>query len=347
MPIIYTKNWNKTLYDDIIDVRSPKEFKEDNIPYSINLPVLSNKEREIIGTIYKKESPFKARKIGASLISKNISKILRTKIYEKQGSWKPLIYCWRGGQRSKALATVLSEIGWKIRILNGGYKTYRSNIIKKIDVLVKKYKYIVVSGQTGCGKSVLLKRLGNLKLNIIDLENIASHKGSLLGKLNNRPQPTQKMFESNLYKELAKLDVKKKVFIENESSKIGNIHLPKSILHKIISSEKINIVTPLNSRINFLIKDYKSFINKKNSFEELFEYAEVKKGKSIVQKWRNLHAKGKWRELAGQLIEKYYDPLYNHNRSKKNNAILKNYYISQLTTKELKKLSLLIKQDFE
>ena len=346
MTIKLTNTWDKEFYDEIIDVRSPKEFKEDHIPYSINLPVLSNAERKMIGIIYKKESPFKAKKIGASLISKNISLIIKSRLYEKPGSWKPLIYCWRGGKRSKSLGIVLSEIGWQIKILNGGYRTYRKKVTKKIDTLVKKYKFIVISGQTGSAKSELLRKLGKLKLNIIDLEDLASHKGSLLGKIYNRKQPSQKMFESLLYQNIIRLDKSKNIFIENESSKIGNIHLPQSILKKIKTSRKINIISPLKSRVDFLIKDYKNFINKKDSFKELFDYAELKKGKNFVKKWRLLYKEENWPELALQLIENYYDPLYNYNKLNKKNNIIKNYKIETLSTYELNKLSMLVKNDF-
>ena len=347
MPIKYTINWNKEFYDDIIDVRSPKEFAKDHIPYSKNFPVLNDNEREIIGAIYKKESPFKARKLGASLISKNISKILKKNLYEKSGNWKPLLYCWRGGQRSKSLAIVLSEIGWQIRVLKGGYNTYRKKVLTNINTLVNKNKYIVVSGQTGCGKSEILKYLGKLGVNIIDLETLASHKGSLLGKMHDKPQPSQRMFESILYKDLCKLKSRKKVFIEHESSKIGNLHLPSSILNKIKISPKINVAASLDSRILFLIKDYKKFIKQDNSFEELFNYAEKKKGKRKVNEWRTLYKQKNWKELAKQLIEKYYDPLYTHKRINTKNTFIKEYCPRKLTNNEFKLLSYAIKKDFE
>ena len=128
MPIKYIKNWKSNKINQIIDVRSPKEYLEDHIPNSINVPVLSNAERILIGKIYKTESPFKAKKIGAAMISKNISSFIKRSLINKPGSWKPLIYCWRGGQRSKSIALTLSEIGWEVSILKGGYKTYRKHI---------------------------------------------------------------------------------------------------------------------------------------------------------------------------------------------------------------------------
>ena len=142
MPVKYTVKWNNNIYDNIIDVRTPAEYKEDHIPGSINLPVLNNKQRIVIGTIYKKENPFKAKKIGAAFVAQNISMHLKKKLINMPGNWKPLIYCWRGGQRSKSMATILSEIGWQVTILKGGYKTYRSNVNIEISRLTRSANFI-------------------------------------------------------------------------------------------------------------------------------------------------------------------------------------------------------------
>jgi len=140
MPINYITNWEAKSFDDILDVRSPLEYKEDHIPYSKNLPVLNDIQRKKVGIIYKNESAFIAKKIGAAFVSANISRHIKKKLLSKPGDWKVLIYCWRGGQRSKSFATVLSEIGWKVYVLKGGYKNYRASINKKINILVKKKK---------------------------------------------------------------------------------------------------------------------------------------------------------------------------------------------------------------
>ena len=175
MPIKYIRNWELKSFDDIIDVRSPNEYQEDHIPNSTNLPVLNNLERKEIGTIYKNKSAFIAKKIGASLVSANIAYHIKKNLLTKPGNWKVLIYCWRGGQRSKSFATVLSEIGWQVYVLKGGYKTYRSSINKKIYTITKKRKFMIIRGPTGCAKTRILQRLKKIGVYTIDLEGIAKH----------------------------------------------------------------------------------------------------------------------------------------------------------------------------
>ena len=337
MTIKYTVKWKKTNFSDIIDVRSPAEYKEDHIPGSINLPVLNNEQRVIIGTIYKKESPFKAKKIGASLISNNISKHLKKVLISKPGNWKPLIYCWRGGQRSKAIATVLSEIGWQTTLLKGGYKTYRSSINNEINKLTKKSKFIVIKGPTGCAKTKILEQLKKQGLSVLNLEELASHKGSLLGDIPNKMQPSQKLFESKIYSDLNNIKDRKKIFIEAESSKIGNLFLPQIVLNKIKTSPAIEIYASVDQRVKFLLKDYSQYIREKSSFLELFKHAKNKVNSKNIEKWVELHNNKNWYKLAQYLIVEYYDPLYSHNLNKKNNKVINKYNLSSLTNKSLKK----------
>ena len=337
MTIKYTVKWKKTNFSDIIDVRSPAEFKEDHISGSINLPVLNNEQRVDIGTIYKKESPFKAKKIGASLVSNNISKHLKKVLISKPGNWKPLIYCWRGGQRSKAFATVLSEIGWQVTILKGGYKTYRSAINNEINKLTKTSRFIVLKGPTGCAKTKILELLKKQGLSVLNLEELASHKGSLLGEIPNKKQPSQKLFESKIFASLNDLKNKKKVFIESESSKIGNLFLPQIVLNKIKTSQAIEINANLDQRIKFLLNDYSKYIREENSFLELFKHAKNKVSLKTINNWLKLYKNKNWYKLAHYLIVDYYDPLYTHNLNKKNNKIISKYVLSSLTNKSLKK----------
>ena len=335
MPIKYTSKWKNAFFDDIIDVRTPAEYNEDHIPGSINLPVLNNKQRIIIGTIYKKDNPFKAKKLGASLVSYNISKHLKKKLINKPGNWKPLIYCWRGGQRSKAIATVLSEIGWQITLLKGGYKTYRSTINKEINKLTKTSKFIVIKGPTGCAKTKILEQLKKQGLSILNLEALASHKGSLLGSIPNKEQPSQKLFESNIYLSLKNAKNRKKIFIESESSKIGSLFLPQIILNKIKTSPAIEIYADIDQRVKFLLKDYSKYIKDKNSFKELFLHAKNKVSTKTMKKWVKSYNNKDWHNLAYYLITEYYDPLYAHNLNSKNNKIIKTYNLLSLTNKDL------------
>ena len=335
MPIKYIKKWECYKFDDFIDVRSPLEYKEDHIPNSINLPVLNDIQREKIGTIYKKDNAFKARKLGAALVSKNISNHLKKYLLDKPGNWKPLIYCWRGGQRSKSMATVLEAIGWQVYVLQGGYKTYRVQVNSKISKICKKIKFIVIKGPTGTGKTRILSRLKKMGISTLDLEGIANHKGSLLGSIPNKKQPSQKLFESLIYLNLKNLLIKNPVFIEAESSKVGNLYLPKAILNGIKNQPMIIIEANIKERIKFLVNDYKQYVIQENSFKDLFIHAERKIGFKAISEWKKLYTKKNWKKLALLLITEYYDPMYSHNFKITKNKVLKSYKLSKLDTKHI------------
>ena len=347
MPIRYVTSWNNKAINQIIDVRSPSEFHEDHIPGSANLPVLNDEERKLVGSIYKNDSPFKAKKLGASLISKNIAMHIKKKFINNPGSWKPLIYCWRGGQRSNAIAIILSEIGWEVFLLKGGYKTYRKEINNSLNSIINNYKYIVLRGKTGTAKTKILEMIINKGGYALNLENLAKHKGSLLGKYPKSSQPSQKYFESLIYFELKKLRKNKPVLVESESSKIGNLYLPSNLLYKIENSPCIDIESNINARASYLVKDYSKFILKKNSFNELFLYASSKLGKKVVNKWKKNYENKNWKELALQLIVEYYDPLYSHKKNLKKNLSIESHNFKTLNQASIKKFcSYLIKKLF-
>ena len=345
MPIRYIKRWYNKTINQIIDVRSPSEFHEDHIPGSINLPVLYDEERKLIGSIYKNDSSFKAKKLGASLISKNIAMHIKKKFINNPGSWKPLIYCWRGGQRSNAIAIILSEIGWEVFLLKGGYKTYRKEVNNSLNSIINNYKYIVLRGKTGTAKTKILEMIINKGGYALNLENLAKHKGSLLGKLSKSSQPSQKYFESLIYFELKKLRKNKPVLVESESSKIGNLYLPSNLLYKIENSPCIDIESNIDARASYLVKDYSKFILKKNSFNELFLYASSKLGKEVVNKWKKNYENKNWKELALQLIVEYYDPLYSHKKNQKKNLSIESHNFKTLNHDSIEKFcSYLIKK---
>ncbi len=334
-----TKIWDDQKYDTIIDVRSPSEFDEDHIPGALNLPVLNDKERKEIGTIYKKKSPFEAKVLGSSLIAKNISEHLIKKLKNKNGAWRPLVYCWRGGQRSKALCLIMQEIGWRVNQLEGGYKHYRNDIQKKLQILSSKLKIVLISGKTGTGKTKLLNQIKSNNGQILDLEGIACHKGSLLGKDLKINQPSQKLFESQLYHALKGINLKKNIYLEAESSKIGNLHIPKPLWKKMLISKKINIETTLESRVKFLLKDYKYAQLDNNFFKPLIVGLKRRLPKSIIDDWEN-HIKSKdWKQLTESLLTNHYDPAYLSNYKKKNQKIIKNFTINKVTKSELNLLA--------
>ena len=245
-------------FDAIIDVRSPAEFAEDHIPGAINCPVLDDEQRIVVGTLYKQVSPFEARKVGAALVSENIARHLRASFLDKPKDWKPLIYCWRGGNRSGSMTTVFRAIGWKAAQLDGGYKTWRSHVIGQLDELPPRLSFRVVCGATGSGKTRVLQAIAELGEQVLDLETLACHKGSVLGVLPGQPQPSQKWFETQLLQAISAFDPARPVYVEAESRKIGRLHLPETLLESIRQGERLDVEASLAARVAFRLADYDS-----------------------------------------------------------------------------------------
>jgi tRNA 2-selenouridine synthase len=189
-------------FSEVVDVRSPAEFAEDHIPGAINRPVLNDAERERVGTIYKQVNPFEARKLGAALVSRNIARHIDEHFVGKGKDYRPLVYCWRGGQRSGSLALVLNQIGFRVSVLHGGYKTYRGEVMDGLRDLPKRFDFRILAGATGSGKTRVLRALAEAGGQVLDLEAIACHRGSLLGSEPDAPQPAQRWFESQLHQQL-------------------------------------------------------------------------------------------------------------------------------------------------
>ena len=247
-------------FDEIIDVRTPAEFAEDHIPGAINCPVLSDEERITVGTLYKQVSPFEARKAGAALVAKNIAHHLQTRFHDRPKSWRPLIYCWRGGQRSGAMSIILSQVGWAAHKLEGGYKTYRRDVLEKLEALPQSFTFRVICGPTGSGKSRLLNALAESGQQVLDLEMLAKHRGSVLGKLPEQAQPSQKWFDSALLQAMQSLDPARPVFVEAESNKIGQITLPPALITAMHASVCLVLETPQSIRVAGLLEDYLHYL---------------------------------------------------------------------------------------
>jgi tRNA 2-selenouridine synthase len=333
------KKWNNKKFDTIIDVRSPLEFAEDHIVGAINCPVLSDLERQKVGTIYKKESSFKAKIIGSSLTAKNIAFHIENKFMEKKGSWQPLIYCWRGGQRSKAFSIVLSEVGWRTNQLKGGYKEYRNQVINFLDNIGPKLKITLISGKTGSAKTKILKSIENEGGQILDLEGLANHKGSLLGKIPDLIQPSQKFFESLIFNKIQKLNLKDKIYIEAESSKIGNIHIPKSIWKKMINSPRIEISANVELRAKFLVSDYDYMCNDPTLINPIIKGLKNRLSKKLFDEWTNLIDKKKWFDLTKSFLENHYDPSYSSNTIKNDRKVIKKITATSLNYSDIKDIT--------
>jgi tRNA 2-selenouridine synthase len=296
-------------FDDLLDVRTPAEFVDDHLPGAINLPVLSNEERVRVGTLYT-QSPFEAQRLGASLIARNIAQHLETSLAEKPRTWRPLVYCWRGGMRSGALAHILSEIGWRTTRLHGGYKTYRAFVLQALDALPPQFQWRVICGPTGSGKSRLLQALAAEGAQVLDLEHLAQHRGSLLGNLPDQPQPAQKLFESRIWDVLRHFDPQRPVFVEAESRRIGLLRVPAVLLDQMRAAPCIAIEAPLSARVAFLLEDYEHFLGDPAQLSEKLAMLTELQGRQTIAEWNALAANGEWPTLVEQLLVRHYDPAY-------------------------------------
>jgi len=303
-------------YDTIIDVRSPGEFTEDHIPGAINCPVLDDAQRIEIGTLYKQVSPFEAKKLGAALVSENIGHHLRERFLDKPRDWKPLIYCWRGGNRSGSLTTVFRAIGWKAVQLDGGYKTWRSHVVAQLEELPQHFDFQVICGATGSAKTRILQAIGSLGEQILDLETIASHKGSVLGILPGQPQPRQKWFETMLLQALERLDPARPVYVEAESRKIGQLHLPDALIKRIRAGACFNVEATVEARVAFLLGDYDYFLQTPDLLGERLASLKAMHSRETMERWQQMIAGAEWPGLVRELLELHYDPLYHRSQDR-------------------------------
>ena len=304
-------------FDTVIDTRSPAEFAEDHVPGAVSCPVLDDEERARVGTIYKQVSPFEAKKIGAALVARNIAGHIETLFTEKTKTWKPLVYCWRGGKRSGAMAHVLREVGWEARTLEGGYKAYRRYVVEALAALPPKLSFKVIHGVTGSGKSRVLRALQAAGDQVLDLEDLAAHRGSVLGNLPGQPQPSQKMFESLLLKSLLALDSAKEIYVEGESRKIGQLQIPEALIERMRASECVLLEASLETRVALLLDEYRHFFTDLAALGAQLDCLIGLHGREKVGEWKALAAAGEWKSLVARLLEDHYDAAYR--RSAANN----------------------------
>ncbi|OYX46914.1 MAG: tRNA 2-selenouridine(34) synthase MnmH [Alphaproteobacteria bacterium 32-64-14] len=297
-------------FDMIIDVRSPAEFAEDHIPGAVNLPVLDNEERAIVGTIYVQESRFLARRVGAAKVASNISHHLDTALSDKAAGFRPLVYCWRGGQRSNSMALVLAQVGWRTIVLEGGYKTYRRAVQKRLYEGDLGLQLVLLEGGTGCGKTAILKQAASRGAQVVDLEALAMHRGSLFGALSGIAQPSQKWFESSLMAAFDKFDPGRPVLVEAESSKIGNRTLPPALWHAMNKAPRIEIAAPLETRASYLLDAYPEIVASRPLLEAALSRLEVYPGRKRLESWRQMAEAGEFLALIQQVVQNHYDPSY-------------------------------------
>ncbi len=300
-------------FDTVIDVRSPAEFAEDHIPGAINLPALSNAQRAKVGTIYKQISPFDGRKTGAGMVIRNVADHIDGPLMEKDGAWRPLVYCWRGGQRSGVFSTLLSEIGWRADTIKGGYTAFRRLVNASLYDVPLPHRFILLDGYTGTAKTAILPRLAARGVQVIDLEGLAGHRGSLLGEMPGG-QPSQKAFETGLAVALAKLDPARPVVVEAESSKIGRIVLPKSVWAAMLAAPRIVLQVPEAARATYLAKAYREVIEDPAMVAKKLAPLRRLRGHATVDHWISLSNGGALVDLSHALMVDHYDPSYAKSR---------------------------------
>ena len=303
-------------FDAIIDARTPSEYALDHIPGAVSAPVLDDAQRAEVGTLYKQVSPFEAKKLGAALIAQNVSRHIEQLFRGKDKNWRPLVYCWRGGKRSGAMAHILREVGWDAKTLEGGYRAYRRWVVDELATAPSQLEFIVVHGPTGSGKSRFLAALAKAGAQVLDLEALAAHRGSVLGSLPNEPQPSQKWFESQVLAELANFDRARPVFVEAESKKIGQIQVPEALMERMRSSRCLSLDTDAATRVTLLLEEYQHFLKDREALNAQLDCLVPLHGRERINEWKALAAAGKWREFVERLLVQHYDPAYRRSSTK-------------------------------
>ena len=297
-------------FDDIVDARSPAEFGEDHLPGAINAPVLDDEERAKVGTIYKQQSAFAAKLAGAPIAARNIARHVETLFADRARAWRPLVYCWRGGARSGALVHVLRQVGWDAVKLDGGYKAFRRQVVADLEEMPARFRFVVVCGATGSGKSRLLEALAEAGAQVLDLEAIARHRGSVLGELPDAPQPSQKAFETALWSALAAFDPQRTVFVESESRKVGNLRVPDALIARMRASPCIRLEASEDARVALLMEDYAHFVSAPDALAAKLECLRNLHGAERIAQWKRQLGGGEWSALVSDLLANHYDPAY-------------------------------------
>lgn len=296
-------------FDTIIDARSESEFALDRIPGAINCPVLNDEERILVGTTYKQVGAFEAKKIGAPLVARNIAHHIESLFADKPRDWKPLVYCWRGGNRSGSLVHILAKIGWPVVQLDGGYKAFRNYVNAALED-PPALPFRVICGTTGSGKSRLLETLEASGAQVLDLERLAAHRGSVLGHLPGEPQPSQKMFETRIWDKLRGFDPAKPVFVESESKKVGNLRVPEAVMQRMRASPCISLQLARERRVQLLMEDYQHFALDAAALNARLAHLVQLHGRAKIDAWHEMASGGRMPELVEQLLVEHYDPAY-------------------------------------
>ncbi len=297
-------------FSAIIDARSEDEYAEDHLPGAVNWPSLNNEERAIVGTLYKQVSPFEARKRGAGLVSANIARHIAREVLDKPKDWKPLVYCWRGGKRSGSLSLVLDQIGFRVHLVEGGYKAFRTAVLEDIPRIAPTLQYRVVCGPTGSGKTRLLHALREQGAQVLDLEGLAQHRSSVLGLVPGQKQPTQKRYDTLVWQALRGFDPARPVYVESESKKVGNVSVPEALILAMRASPCIDLRLDDEERVALLMEDYDWFVKDPDFFCDRLATLTELRGHAVVGGWQERARSGRTPEVVRELLVQHYDPMY-------------------------------------
>ena len=296
----------------LIDARSPAEFAEATIPGAINIPILDDAERDEVGTLYKQVGKAAARRRGVALVAPKIPAMVEQAADLQSGTALPVVvFCWRGGMRSLALTQFLELAGIPACQLLGGHKGFRRHVLDFFEQ-GQWGRLIVLRGLTGVGKTHYLHRLAEIGAPVIDLEGLANHRGSAFGNLGLPPQPTQKMFEALVWNELCRIPQGAFALVEGESRHIGRVALPIRLYDSLQAETSIWLKTDMSTRIKNILADYPALDGLKANFTEPIRALKERLGKKTVNRYLELLDAGEWAGLVRELMENYYDPLYQH-----------------------------------
>lgn len=301
-------------FDEVIDVRSPAEYNEDHIPGAINLPVLDDRQRHQIGLEHKLKGPFYARRKGAQIISENIADILKEHLAKRNRDFRPLIYCWRGGKRSGSLAEICRQIGWQTTVLESGYKSYRALVVNTLYKDTLPVEVILLGGYTATGKTEILETLASNGIQVLNLEHLAEHRGSVFGEIQSI-QPSQKKFESRINEVFRCLDSSRPTIIEAESNKIGQVSIPPALWRSMKNASRINIQAPLQARVQYCLQKYCNLVHNNEDLNALLAKLSPFHSRKRIEEWNALVKCNNFEDLVSELLEYHYDPRYGSKKS--------------------------------
>jgi tRNA 2-selenouridine synthase len=260
--------------------------------------------------MYKQVNAFEAKKRGAAIAARNIAAHIEREVLDKPRDWAPLAYCWRGGKRSGSLSLVLDQIGFRVSLIEGGYKAFRAAMLIDLERLAQSLQFQVVCGTTGSGKTRLLHALAQEGAQVLDLEHLARHRSSVLGAIPGEPQPSQKRFDTLVWDQMRRFDPARPVFVESESKKVGNVAIHSTLVEAMRRSTCLMLALDLPERVALLLEDYSYFVENPDHFCSRLDALTAQKGKVCIEAWKASVLQGDVASVVRALLVEHYDPVY-------------------------------------